>query len=122
MTPPPNATVGCLLVGDYVDEIECPPNLAVGRSEVVRPQMVASSTDDWGCADGLRQFTVLLKDGRVAAVRGHTLKHEPHPLPGEDVFSVIVSTETEEVLVALFKGAEVAGIFQGNLHTERQTA
>jgi hypothetical protein len=45
MTNPVNATVGCSLVGDYVDDAECPTNPAVHRSEVVRPQVVANYLD-----------------------------------------------------------------------------
>ena len=63
------------LVGEYVDEGECPTNLAFRRSEVVRPQVVANYLDLWGRDDGMREFTVLLKDGRVtptlSAVQGN---------------------------------------------------
>ena len=31
MTNPVNATTGCLLVGEYVDEAECPTDLAFHR-------------------------------------------------------------------------------------------
>ncbi|HYT88195.1 MAG TPA: hypothetical protein VEL76_05710 [Gemmataceae bacterium] len=110
------------LVGDYLDEAECPTNLAFRRGEVVRPQVVANYLDLWGRDDGMREFTVLLKDGRVVAVRGHGLKHEPHPLAGQDVFSIVVRTTTEEVLVALFKSADVAGIFHGDLRADRKIA
>jgi hypothetical protein len=118
MTTPVNATVGCQLVGDYVDEAECPANLAFHQGEVVRPRIVANFIDLWGRDDGMREFTVLLKDGRVVAVRGHGLKHEPHPEAGQDVFSIIVHTGEEEVLVALFKSHDVAGIFHGNLRAD----
>jgi len=109
-------------VGDYVDEVECPTNLAFRRGEAVRPQVVATYLDLWGRDDGMREFTVLLKDGRVVAVRGHGLKHEPHPLAGQDVFSIVVRTKTEEVLVALFKSADVAGIFYGDVRADRKIA
>jgi hypothetical protein len=122
MTNPVTATTGCLLVGEYVDEAECPPNLAFHRGEAVRPTVVASYLDLWEREDGLREFTVLLKDGRVISVRGHGLKHEPHPLAGQDVFSVVVRTKTEEVMVAVFKSAEVAGIFHGDLRADRKIA
>jgi hypothetical protein len=117
-----NATTGCLHVGEYVDEAECPTNLAVHPGEAVRPNVVANYLDLWERDDGMREFTVLLKDGRVVAVRGHGLKHEPHPLAGQDVFGVVVRTATEEVLVAVFKSAEVAGIFHGDLRADRKTA
>lgn len=122
MTTPVNATTGCLLVGEYVDEAECPTNLPLHGGEAVRPRVVANYLDHWGQDDGLWEFTVLLKDGRVVVVRGHGLKHEPHPLAGQDVFSVVVRTTTEEVLVAVFKSAEVAGIFRGDLLADRKIA
>src|SRR6266481_6423601 len=111
------ATVGCLLVGEYVDEAECPTNLGYRRAEVIRPQVVANYADVWGRDDGLKEFTVLLRDGRVVAVRGHSLKHSPHPVAGQDVYSVVVRTSGEEVLVALFKSADVAGIFHGDMRS-----
>lgn len=122
MTNPANATTGCQLVGEYVDEAECPTDLAVHRGEAVRATVVANYCDHWGRDDSLMEFTVLLKDGRVVAVRGHGLKHEPHPLAGQDVFSVVVRNATEEVLIAVFKSVEVAGIFHGDLRADRRIA
>jgi hypothetical protein len=122
MTNQVSATVGCLLVGEYVDEAECPTNLAFHQGEVVRPQVVANYLDLWGRDDGLKEFTVLLKDGRVVAIRGHGLKHSPHPLAGQDVYSIVIRTKEEEMLVALFKSAEVAGIFHGELRSDRKIA
>lgn len=122
MTNHVNATVGCLLVGEYVDEAECPANLAVHGGEVVRPQVVANFLDLWARDDGMREFTVLLKDGRVVAIRGHSLKHAPHPVAGQDVYSIVVRTSGEDVLVALFKSADVAGIFHGNMRSDRKIA
>jgi hypothetical protein len=119
MTNQVNATVGCLLVGEYVDEAECPANLAHHRGEPVRPQVVANYLDLWGRDDGLREFTVLLKDGQVVAVRGHCLKSE---LPRAPVFSVVVRTGGEEVVVALFKSDDVSGIFHGELRPDRKIA
>ncbi len=120
MNSPINATTGCQLVGEYVDEAEIPANVTFHPGEAVRPLVVANHVDVWG--DDLREFTVLLKDGRTVAVRGHGLKHEPHPLAGQDVFSVVVRTQTEEVLVAVFKSAEVAGIFRGDISADRKIA
>jgi hypothetical protein len=117
-----NAEVGCLLVGDYVDEAECPTNLAVHQGEVVRPQGVTNYVDVWAFDDGMREFTVLLKDGRVVAVRGHGLKHEPHPVAGQDVYSIVVRAKAEEVLVAFFKSADVTGIFYGDMRADRKIA
>jgi hypothetical protein len=117
-----NSVAGCVVVGEYVDEGECSTNFTCDRAEVARPQIVANFIDDWGHNDGMREFTVLLKDGRVVHVRGHGLKHEPHPLAGQDVFSIVVRTPSEEVLIALFKSADVDGIFYGNLNPERKIA
>src|SRR5438094_3064447 len=120
MTTPVTANIGCLLVGEYVDEAECPPHLTSCRGEVVRPQVVASYTDLWGREDGLKEFTVLLKDGRVVAVRGHALKYSPHPVAGQDVYGIVIRNGTEEVFVALFKSSDVAGIFHGEVHADRK--
>jgi hypothetical protein len=122
MTNHVSANVGCLLVGEYVDEAECPTNLAFRRGEVVRPQVVANYLDLWGRDDGLKEFTVLLKDGRVVTVRGHNLKHSPHPVAGQDVYRIVVRTTGEELLVALFKSGEVAGIFHGEMRSDRKIA
>jgi hypothetical protein len=51
MANPVNAKVGCELAGDYVDEAECPTNLAFHKGDVVRPQLVGNYVDFWG-ADG----------------------------------------------------------------------
>jgi len=114
-----NATTGCLLVGEYVDEAECPENLVVHQGEVVRPQVVATFTDVWGCDDGLKEFSVLFKDGRVVVVRGHGLKSD---LPRSDVFSIVVRNGEEEVVVALFKSDDVSGIFHGQMRQDRKIA
>ena len=122
MTNSVRATVGCQLIGEYVDEAEYPANLTPNRGEVVRPQVIANFHDLWGRDDGLKEFTVLLKDGRTVAVRGHSLKHAPHSVAGQDVYSIVIRTAGEEVLVALFKSKEVAGIFHGELRSDRQIA
>jgi hypothetical protein len=114
-----SVTTGCQLVGEYVDEAAYPANLAFHRGEVVRPQVVANFLDLWGRDDGMREFTVLLKDGRVVVVRGHGLKSG---LPSAAVFSVVVRSGVEEVVVALFKSEEVSGIFHGELRPDRKIA
>ena len=114
--------VGCQMVGEFVDEGDSSPTSVYGRAEVVRPQIVANFVDECGHDGGMRDFTVLLKDGRVVRVRGHGLKHEPHPLAGQDVFSIVVRTQAEEVLIALFKSADVDGIFYGDLSSDRKIA
>jgi hypothetical protein len=116
------ANAGCLLVGEYVDEAERPVDEPAARGEVVRPQIVADFIDLWGTDQSLREFTVLLRDGRVVAVRGHCLKHEPHPQGGEDVYGIVVRAGEDEVLVAIFKSHDVSGIFCGEIRTDRRIA
>ena len=116
MTHSQHTITGCHFVGEFLDEEECPAN--VDRENVhLRPKLVADYVDSWSSDDVLKEFTILLKDGRVAVVQGSGLKHEPHPLAGQDVFSVVVRNRTEEALVALFKSADISGIFHGNLRT-----
>ena len=123
MTNATAAQAGCLVVGEYVDEAEVPANLQTHRGEPVRPRMVASYLDLWGRDDGAKEFTVLLKDGRVVAVRGHGLKQLPASAPGEGgSYAVVVRSAGEEVLVALFSSSDVVGIFHGELRSDRKTA
>jgi hypothetical protein len=117
-----NAIAGCQLVGEYVDEGEIPTDVPFHEGEVVRTHVVANTLDVWWQDDGLREFTVLLNDGRVIAVRGHSLRHSPHPIAGQDVYSIVIRTGGEEVLVALFKSADVAGIFHGDMRSDRKIA
>jgi hypothetical protein len=118
-----STNVGCQLVGEYVDEAELPTNLAFHHGEVVRPQVVANCSDLWGKDEGTKEFTVLLKDGRVVAVRGHSLKHWPDAATGESgSYGIVVRTAGEEVLVALFKIFEVVGIFHGEVRSDRKIA
>jgi hypothetical protein len=122
MTNPANAHAGCLLVGEYVDEAELPANLAFHPREVVRPQVVASYLDLWGRDDG-KEFTVLLKDGRVVAVRGQGLKLLPGSQTGDGlVYGIVTRMSGEEVFVALFKSSEVVGIFHGEMRPDRKIA
>lgn len=123
MTDHSSADVGCHLVGEYVDEAELPANVAFHRGEVVRPQIVASHLDVWGSDDGIKEFIVLLKDGRTLAVRGHCLRHWPSTVPGESgSYGVVVRSGGEEVLVALFKIIEVVGVFHGEMRPDRKIA
>jgi len=105
-----------------VDEAEAPANVPGPGGEVVRPHMVADPINLWGRDDDRKRFTVLMKDGRVLTVRGHGLKHTPHAVAGQDVYSVVIRSAGEEVVVALFKNADVAGIFCGELCADRKIA
>lgn len=122
MTNPANAISGCLLVGEYVDEAECPTNLAAQQAEVMRPQVVGNYVDLWGKDNCIKEFTILFRDGRIAVVHGHGLRHSPHPIAGQDVYSIVIRTPGEELLVALFKSGDVTGIFHGEIRPDRKTA
>src|SRR2546421_29814 len=115
----PHATTDCRLIGDYVDDGASPDQPACHqRGEVIRPQALYEYLDSWATHDGLRRFTVLMKDGRVAVIRGHSLKPSPHAVPGEDVYSIALRTNGEETTVALFKSAQVTGIFHGEIRAD----
>jgi hypothetical protein len=120
MTNHASVQAGCSLIGEYIDEAELPMNRALHQGEVVRPQVVANYLDLWATDAGTKEFTVLLKDGRVATVRGHSLKHLP---TGEGLlYGIISRTADEEVFVALFKSSEVVGIFHGEICVDRKIA
>jgi hypothetical protein len=118
-----NANVGCQLVGEYVDEAELPANVPVHSGEVVHAQIAANCLDFWARDNGFKEFTVLLKDGRVVAVRGHGLKLMPSTADGESgSYGILLRTEDEEVLIALFKIIEVVGIFHGEMRSDSKIA
>lgn len=114
-----NAVAGCQVVGEYVDEAEIPTNLAVHPGEAVPTNVVASYREIWETSDQLREFTVLLNDGRTIAVRGHGLKSDS---PHGSVFSIVVRNGSEEVVVALFNSGGVSGIFHGEMQPARKIA
>ncbi len=123
MTDLAGVNTGCLLVAEYVDEAEIPADPAIPVGEVVRPHVVASYLDFWSTGQGIKDFTVLLKDDRVVSVRGHSLKIFPPSIPGESgSYGVVIQSAGEEVLVALFKIFEVIGIFSGKIGPDRKTA
>jgi hypothetical protein len=123
MTNHAGANSGCLLVGEYIDEAEIPTDAVLHPGEAVRPQLVGNYLDLWGKDDEIKEFTVLLKDGRIVTVRGHSLKHWPSAVPGESgSYGIVVRSASEEVLVALFKVFEVIGIFHGEMHPDRKIA
>ena len=123
MTSHVGANRGCLLVAEYVDELEIPVDPAVHVGEVVRPHVVASYLDVGSADEEIKDFTVLLKDNRIVSVRGHGLKHLPPTVPGESgSYGIIIRTASEEVIVALFKTLEVVGIFSGEIRPDRKSA
>ena len=123
MTDHAGENTRCLLVAEYVDEAEIPADPAVPVGEVVRPHIVASYLDYWSADQGIKDFTVLLKDNRMVTVRGHSLRIFPPTIPGESgSYGVVIQSAGEEVLVALFKILEVIGIFSGKIGPDRKTA
>jgi hypothetical protein len=117
-----NSENECRLVGEFIDEGDPKLDPNAGRCEFVRPAQLVEYVDVAGLDEGTREFTVLLKDGRILGVPGHGLKHESHPVAGEDVFSIFVRAKTEEIIVALFKAAEISGIFYGDVRVDRRSA
>jgi hypothetical protein len=131
MTSHAGADVGCLVVGEYVDEAELPETLAHLRdaptpgAQVERPRVVASYLDLWGRDDGVKEFTVLLRDNRVVAVRGHALKYMRGNASASDdygSYGILLRAGEGETLVALFRVSEVTGIFSGEIRVSRESA
>lgn len=123
MTNPTDVNVGCLLVGEYTDEAEVPADCTCHRGEVVRPRVIATYLDLGSKDDGLKEFTVLLKDKARIVVHGHTLKLFPPSSPEErSHYGVVARAAGEENLVALFSGSEIVGIFSGAMRTHRDIA
>jgi hypothetical protein len=118
-----NAEGGCQFIGEYVDAADLSSKPALGRGEVVRPKIVADYLENWGQDQSFKEFTILLKDGRVVAVRGHGLKHMPANGAVEiDCFGIYVRSGDQETIVGLFKSLEVVGIFHGELRPDRKIA
>jgi hypothetical protein len=123
MSTPGGPRVDCLLIGEYVDEGEVPPNLQTHRGEVVRSEVIGAFVDDAGKPVAIQEFTVLLKDNRTVIVRGHCLKHFPPTPSGENgSYGVIVRVGSEELLVGLFHMVDVVGIFNGEIRSDRKIA
>jgi len=130
MTSHSNANVGCLLVGEYVDEAELPEKFAQLRSgsasnvEVERPRLVASYLDVGSKGDDVKEFTVLLRDNRLVRVRGHGLQYLQNASNPTDLgsYGVLLRSSEGEILVALFRVSEVTGIFSGDLRPSRESA
>ncbi len=119
---PARGSADCLVVGEYLDEAETPRESAAHDAEPVRPQVVGEFRDAWGADAGTREFTVLLKDGRVASVLGHTLKYTPQTPAEQDVYGIVIRNGEQELTIALFKSSDVAGIFCGELRLDRKPA
>lgn len=129
MTNPNNADVGCLLVGEYVEQAQVSDafahlrNASRSKAEVERPRIVASYVDQWSSA--AKSFTVLLRDKRVLTVTGHALRYVQNASNPSDYgsYGIILRAAGEgDVLVALFPVSEVTGIFSGAIQTPRESA
>jgi hypothetical protein len=125
MTPSTGVNTGCLLVGDYVDKNEVgeqPTGIAVGVAEPTR--MIASYVDSWPGDTGSKVFKVLLRDNRVATVRGHSLQYLQNPSNPSDLgsYAILARAGAEEVTVAIFRVSEVTGVFTGGLEAALASA
>jgi len=116
--------VDCLHVGEYLDEAESPPNVTAHQAEVVRSRFVANYIDIGSGEVVIKEFTVLLKDGRIVSVYGNGLKYFPTPtVNGESgSYGIITRTGGEEVINAFFKVIDVIGIFHGKVRSDRKIA
>ena len=119
MEYPTNADVGCLLVGEYVDEADISNSLSckkddIPQGEVVRPRMVGSYLDIWGVDSELKEFKAILKqDRQTVIVYGHGLK--PVMVGENACFGVWVRSKGEELLVALFPLENTLSVFGGTI-------
>jgi hypothetical protein len=118
------AEVGCLFVGEFVEEPEVPTDRAFHRGEVLRPQLVASYLDMGSVVDEVREFTVLLRDSRVITVSGSGLKYVQNAGNPSDYgsYAVLAPSAGGAVIVALFRVSEVTGIFSGDMQRPRESA
>jgi hypothetical protein len=112
-----NATAGCLLVGEYLDEGEVPAGFELRqKGEVVRPRVVGNYVDHGtNEGTGVKDFTVLLKQIGTIKVRGHKLKwlQSRHGAEGGGVFAIVQQSPAGEVIVAMFRNHDVQAIFSG---------
>ena len=124
MTNQVRIEVDCLQVGEYLDEAESPTDVTAHRGEVVRPRIVANYIDAGSREVVVKEFTVLLKDGRMVSVYGHGLKYFPTTtVNGESAsYGIITRASGEEVINAFFKVIDVIGIFHGKFHADRKIA
>src|SRR4051812_35756640 len=98
----------CLMLGEFVDQAEVPSGVTFHEGVPDLPSSITEFVDNWSVGDGTKEFTVLLHDGRVVAVRGHGLKHMPAGAAGEpDTYGIVVRAAEREELVGLFRTSEV---------------
>ncbi|SRR6266545_1329952 len=115
-----NATVDCQMVGEFVAEAEVPPDL-VGTSAEVCPTEIVASYVAYGIPnDGVKEFTVLLRDNRVVTVRGSGLRYIRKVT--HESYAILAPATGGEVIVALFPIGMVTGIFSGEMRLPRESA
>ena len=123
MSEPTSVNVECTYLGEFVERGEPPATEVARRSEIVLPTVVATYNERGTPGLPALEFTVLLKDGRTVAVRGHDLRLFPLSETAEpDSYGVMSRTPAGEVLVAVFKTSEVVGIFHGEIRPDRKIA
>lgn len=123
MNNPTHFEVGCNMVAEFIDQAEPPVNPVAERAEPVRPRLIGDYIDQTGDAKEIREFTVLLKDGRVLTVRGHNVKQLPPVIDGAvGSYGVVARVADEEVLIAIFQVHDVIGIFHGEMRDDRKIA
>ncbi len=118
-----NIETGCVFVGEYLDEAEVPaefaslPNQASSKCQIQHTQVVADYLETWSEDDAEKELKVLLCDQRVVTVRGHSLKLVPNTANPQDLgsYGIVVHSGKQEVFVALFRVAEVKGVFSGEM-------
>jgi hypothetical protein len=125
MTKHTNVEVGCLFVGEFVDENDLQGECSLSRGEAVRPRVIAEFLDLWAKPEAeVKEFTVLLKEKGMVKVRGRGLKwiQAQHRGEGGGVFAVVDRSQEGEVIVAMFRNDDVIGIFNGVLQSTAQIA
>jgi hypothetical protein len=117
---------GCKVVGEFFDEMVSDKEVAA-KGVAVPPDRIVVFEDamfedviDEKC--DLRDFQVLLKEGRTALVRGHGLKHELDGNTNLGTYSILLQTPSREVEIAVFNAADVIGIFEGELRRDLKSA
>ncbi len=87
-------------------------------------KLAADWVDLWTSDGSNRDFTVVLRDNRTIKVMGCGLKHLKSEGSHGDLgsYAVMAQGGDSEVTVALFRIADVTGIFQGELRLSQDGA
>jgi hypothetical protein len=122
MATPNVGPVRCRHVGEFLDEAP-PVSSPVATGQVVRPVTVVEFVEEAVVSTPLKEFTVLLRDGRVVKVPGHRLSYVQHPNATDaGSYGVMARGTLGEELIALFRVTEVTGIFSGQLQIVAEKA